>query len=64
MSQDYRTQVYDHICEMLVNEDGIRKLSQADVALIFDLIEQSQSDYTAETLCREIALSQLSQDFD
>ena len=57
---DFTTEVYDHIREMIgVDEHGATKLSRGDLARIFQLIEKSQTDYTAIELCYEIYFSQV-----
>jgi len=57
---DFTTEVYDHIREMIgLNKEGSTKLSRSDLAKIFQLIEKSQTDYTAIELCNEIYLSQV-----
>ena len=63
--EDFTTEVYDHIREMIgLNKEGSTKLSRSDLAKIFQLIEKSQTDYTAIELCNEIYLSQVKEKND
>ena len=62
---DFTTEVYDHIREMIgFDKEGSTKLSRSDLAKIFQLIEKSQTYYTAIELCNEIYLSQVTKKDD
>ena len=59
-TEDFTTEVYDYIREMIgVDEHGATKVSRSDLAKVFQLIERSQTDYTAIEICYEIYMSQV-----